>query len=63
MASIHTHQEGTTDPNCPSCLRSALSRLVELKDGPRDSVYLREKPKAWAAARKVLGLPDPGGID
>lgn len=42
-----------------TALRSALTRLVQLKDGPRDSVYLREKPKAWDAARRVLGHPDP----
>lgn len=33
----------------------ALSDLVDLKDGPRDSVYLRRKPKAWDAARAILG--------
>lgn len=36
-------------------LRAALTRLVDLKDGPHDSVYLREKPKAWEAARAILG--------
>lgn len=35
-------------------LRSALQRLVDLKDGPKDSVYHREKPKAWDAARAAL---------
>lgn len=36
--------------------------LVDLKDGPRDSVYLREKPKAWQAARDLLaGSENDGG--
>ena len=35
-------------------LRAALQRLVDLKDGPRDSVYHREKPRAWEAARTAL---------
>jgi hypothetical protein len=31
-----------------------LNLLVTLKDGPRDDVYLRMKPEAWAAARKLI---------
>lgn len=35
-------------------MREALSKLVELKDGPRDERYEREKPLAWQAAREAL---------
>ena len=43
-------------------LRQVLTRLVNLKDGPKDSMYLREKPKAWADARRVLGKPEPWDV-
>lgn len=33
---------------------ATLRHLVDLKDGPRDSVYEGAKPKAWQAARDVL---------
>jgi hypothetical protein len=35
-------------------LRAALHRLVSLKDGPKDSMYLRDEPLAWEAARAAL---------
>lgn len=34
--------------------RAALRKLVELKDGPRNDNYEREKPIAWEAARAAL---------
>lgn len=34
--------------------KSALAWLVRLKDGPRDATYEKEKPEAWAFARRVL---------
>lgn len=55
------------DPVCRACfhkaqsdrLREVLARLVRLKDGPHDSLYRREKPKAWAAAREAIGATEP----
>lgn len=38
----------------PQDVRNALAKLVELKDGPRDENYEREKPLAWQAARDAL---------
>lgn len=40
-------------------LRSALSLLVRLKDGPRDHTYDAAKPIAWQAAREVLDRTAP----
>lgn len=34
-------------------LLKAARRLIELKDGPRDSVYLAAKPEAWEALRRA----------
>lgn len=42
--------------NDAKAVRDALARLVELKDGPRDDAYERNKPRAWETAREVLGL-------
>lgn len=36
--------------------RAALLKLVQLKIGPKDSVYHREKPKAWQEAADLLGI-------
>lgn len=36
---------------------SALSRLVELKDGPRDEAYYGQKELAWHQARAALVPP------
>ncbi len=43
--------------------KTALSKLVDLKDGPHDSVYRSRKPKAWAHAREVLGRTQESFID
>src|SRR5688500_457630 len=53
---IETAKRITAEENVR--VRSALERLVDLKDGLHDSVYLREKPRAWARARDVLGRED-----
>lgn len=36
--------------------KAALEKLVRLKIGPKDSVYQREKPKAWREAAELLHL-------
>jgi hypothetical protein len=35
-------------------LRTALTELVRLKDGPRDDAYRAAKDDAWQAAREAL---------
>ena len=35
-------------------LQSALQDLINLKDGPRDYIYEKEKPLAWEKAREAL---------
>ena len=39
-------------------LRTALTTLVDLKDGPRDEHYRTVKDAAWRTARAVLGRPE-----
>lgn len=35
-------------------INAALTKLVALKDGPRDGDYIRRKPDAWDEARAAL---------
>lgn len=42
---------------------AVLRELVRLKDGPRDTAYERAKPKAWDAARRLLGAPGSRSVD
>lgn len=43
----------TTDP-----IRTALARLVQLKDGPRDEHYRATKDAAWQDAREALAAAE-----
>jgi hypothetical protein len=68
----YLRQQGLVPAHEVRVLRQALRELVDLKalkDAQgKTPEYERRQPKAWAAARKVLGLPGepddpPGDVD